>query len=154
MSLNASSCAASITSSYDAGAIPGDYPADFAEAYHEYAEAGVIPGAESGGGDKSIIETFMRNAASSSQTITELAVTLSDYWSGVGLTPAEPNISSVNNAGTKVADFEAAITSSITTSDSQPYFEQFILNIEAVVKTIQWTITPPPPGSPFVSTIS
>lgn len=154
MSLDATVCAANITSAYGSGTPSGDYPADFASAYHDYASLGVIPGAISGGGDSSIIETFLRSATSSSQTIDDFAQALTDYWVTVGLTPEPPNISSVNDAAGKFAAFKAAIESSITSSASLPYFEQFIINVEAVALTIQWTITPPAPLPPFVSNIS
>lgn len=155
MALNSASCAANIYEAYKPAQMqqPTDYPAAFAAAYHNYASAGVIAGAVSGGGNASIIENFMRGVTSNTNTITEFAQALADYWATVGLTPAPPNLASVNNAASKVAAFEAALRASITDSDTQPYFKHFIDNIEAVAKTINWTITPPPPASPFVSNV-
>ena len=154
MALNASDCASGIAASYGLGSPAGDYQAEFATEYHDYASAGVIPGAVSGGGDKAIIETFMRSVTSATQTVDDFAQALTDYWATVGLAPEAPNTASVNDASGKFADFKAAIEASITSSESTPYFEQLILNIEAVVLTIQWTITPPPPDPAFISNIS
>lgn len=156
MALNSASCAAAITTAYAdvrAQVLPSTYAASFASAYHAYASAGSIAGAVSGGGDKSIIEDFMNSVTSNPITVANFAVALATYWSGVGLTPAPPNIASINNAASKVADFEAAIRATITTSDTQPYFKTLIDNTEAVAKTIIWTITPPPPEPPFSSTV-
>jgi len=156
MSLNSASCAAGINSGYTPAQQqePNNYPTTFAAAYHDYASAGVVPGAVSGGGDPSIIESFMNGVTSDSATITRFAVALANYWSGVAVVPAPPNIASVNDGGSKVAAFEAAIRATITTSDTKPYFKNLIDNTEAVAKTIVWTITPPPPLSPFTSNVT
>lgn len=155
MALNSSSCAAEISAAYQPAQqqLPNSYQAEFASAYHDYATAGVIAGAVSGGGDASIIEDFMNGVSSDPATVVKFAQALADYWSGVGLVPAPPNLASVNNAASKVPAFTAAILTTITTSDTQPYFKTLIDNTEAVAKTIIWTITPPPPKPPFTSNV-
>ena len=156
MALDNASCAAAITSDYAdvrAQVLPSSYSAKFASAYHDYAENGIIIGAVSGGGDKSIIEGFMNSVTSNPVTVINFGAALAEYWSGVGLVPAPPNIASVNNAAGMAGAFAAAILATITTTDTQPYFKTLIDNTEAVAKTIVWTITPPPPASPFVSTV-
>ena len=155
MALNSASCAAAINSGYIPAQQqePNSYPADFANAYHDYASAGIIAGAVSGGGDASIIEGFMNGVTSDPATVVRLATALANYWAGVGLIPAPPNIASVNNAATLIPAFTAAILATITTSDTQPYFKTLIDNTEAVAKTIAWTITPPPPKPPFTSNV-
>lgn len=156
MPLDSTACAAAIATAYEPvqQQLLTDYPADFAAAYHAYAEAGVIPGAVSGGSDASIIKGFMSGVTSSSATVTQFGAALASYWSAVGTSPQAPNIASVNNAAALVGAFTAAVSASITDASSEPYFKAMIDNIEAVVKTIVWTITPPPPASPFPSAIS
>lgn len=153
MSLNPSECAAAIYEAYKPAQKQElhSYQADFANSYHDYANAAEIAGAVSGGGDASIIEGFMDGVTSDSSTVNKLAVALASYWGGVGVTPAPPNLSSVNDAQSKVNDFEQAIIDTIINTDTQPYFESLITNTQAVVEKIVWVITPPPPLPPFNS---
>lgn len=154
MALVPSNCASDIYDQYSLIIQPpfdvSGYPDAFATAYDDYASLGVVSGAISGGGDKSIIS----NAWSGPLTVTTLGTALANYWATVALTPAPPNISSVNNATSLTSSFIAAITSSLRDTESTPYFLEFVSNVETVVKSIQWTITPPPPGTPFVSMIT
>ena len=157
MSLDSTSCAEGIAAAYIPVQASGDitgWAAAFATAYHDYAEAGVIPGAVSGGGDKSIIETAITQVDSSGATSVILGQALADYWSGVGLVPESPNLASVNNASSLQPAFTAAILSCITQTDTKPYFKNLIDAVEGVAKTIAWTITPPPPAPPFPSNVS
>lgn len=156
MALDSSACAAAINSKYAKvrDSDPSTYPADFAAAYHAYASSGVVPGAVPGGSDASIIEGFMSGVTSSPSTVAAFGAALASYWSAVGVVPAPPNIASVNNAAALAGAFSAAVSATITDADTQPYFKSLIDNIEGVVSTIIWTITPPPPASPFPSSIA
>lgn len=155
MSLNSTQCAANIFEGYQSVIAQEvtDFPLAFANAYHDYASLGVIPGAVSGGGDKGIIETFMRSVTSTPSMVDDMAQMFADYWAGVGLVPAPPNVSSVNNSSSLFSSYRQAIINSITQSDTQPYFNHFIANIETVVKSITWTITDNN-GNTFTSNIS
>lgn len=165
--LNASQCAENITNAYlpaaglTANGEPstepptGDYPAAFAAAYNNYAKKGIVLGATNNGGDATIIEMFMRGVSSRSQTITDFAQALAEYWATVAITPGLPAhggievVSVSNNALSHYADFEAAIRASITQTESKPYFHQFVSNIETMaVRKIIWTVTELMPGSP------
>lgn len=133
----------------------GDYPAAFATGYNDYAKEGIVLGADNSGGNKSIIEDFMRGVSSRSQTITDFAQALADYWSTVALANGLPMhggievVSISNDAASHVANFEAAILASITQTESKPYFHQFVSNIETMaVRQIIWTVTELMPGSP------
>lgn len=140
------------------GALPmGDFPESWATAYDDYAAAGVVPGAENTGGDKSIIENALRSAESSTATVTVLATALANYWATVAIetgTPAHGGTavaSVVNNAAALVTLFEDAINASITSSESVPWFETFITNVQTMaVASIVWTVTEllPPAATP------
>ena len=139
-----------------------DYPAAFADAYDAYAAAGVVLGAANTGGTKSIIEDELRNPGISVAT---LAQAFADYWATVAVSPGTPAhggtsvVSVVNNSASLVSAFAAAITASLRATESTPYFEEFISNIEDVVLTIQWTVTetiltPSPVPTPFIELIT
>lgn len=133
----------------------GDYPAAFATGYNDYAKEGTVLGAENSGGNKSIIENFMRGVSSRSQTITDFAQALANYWATVAVATGLPMhggtevISVSNDAASHLADFEAAIRASITQTESKPYFHQFVSNIETMaVRKIIWTVTELMPSTP------
>lgn len=133
----------------------GDYPSAFAAGYDNYAKEGIVLGAENNGGTKMIIETFLRGVSSRSQTITDFAQALAEYWATVAITPGLPAhggievVSISNDALSHVADFETAIRASITQTESKPYFHQFVSNIETMaVRKIIWTVVELMPGSP------
>lgn len=173
--LNSSSCADSIWSNFSVsiglnldgstsgGNIDGSgYPAMFATEYDKYAKEGVVLGADNGAEDKSILQ----DALGKSTTVTELATAFADYWATVFIVPGDPAhggtavISVVNDAASKVSLFESAIQESITSSKSEPFFYQFINNIETMaVSSIIWTVTEmmpttPPSPSSFPETIT
>lgn len=139
----------------------GDYPALFAAGYKEYAEQGIVLGADNSGSDESIIEF----AIGKTTTVTELATAFANYWATVAILPGTPAhggisvVSVVNDAATRVSSFEAAIEASMTTKESKPYFYNLVNNIETMaVSTIIWTVTEmmpttPPSPSPFPETI-
>ena len=140
----------------------GDYPSLFAAGYKEYAEQGIVLGADNSGSNESIIEA----ALGKTTTVTDLATAFANYWATVAVIPGTPAhggtsvISVVNDASTRVSAFEAAIEASITTTESKPYFFNFVNNIETMaVSTIIWTVTElmptvPPSPSPFPEIIS
>ena len=122
----------------------GNYPSSFAAGYKEYAEQGIVLGADNSGGNESII----RAALGKNTTVTELATAFANYWATVAVLPGDPAhggtsvISVVNDATTRVSAFEAAIVASITSTESKPYFFNFVNNIETMaVSTIIWTVT-------------
>ena len=147
------------------------YPDMFATEYDNYAKAGIVPGAATGAEDKTIIETALRSYTtvsppSSYITVTTLATAFANYWSTVLVTPGAPAhggtvvISVVNDAMAKVSLFEEAIWASLTSSRSEPFFYNFINNIERIaVSSIIWSVTElipgdPPSASSFPETIS
>ena len=141
----------------------GDYPNLFATAYDNYAAQGVVPGAENSGRTPIIIENFLRSGlAGSSSPVTDFATALAEYWAAVAVVPGSPAhggtevVSVTNDAMSHVSDFEAAITSSLTTSESKPWFENFVQNVETIaVSTIVWTVTELlPPETPFTEAIT
>src|SRR5690606_8981802 len=83
---------------------------------------------------------------------------LASYWATVAVTPGAPAhggtavVSVVNDAMAHVADFAAAISASITSSEQKPYFQYLIANIETMaVKKSIWPVTermPPVPPAP------
>lgn len=156
MSLNSSSCAAAINAamdSYIASYPSGNFASAFVSAYKSYSQAGVLSagGGVAGTEDDSILTNFF-NSFSSSTTDAAFGAAMANYWSTCLLTPSGGAVSIVNDGASKAAAFTAAITSSYSTTDSQPYYLNFIQNIENVVKTIVWTATLPLP--PFVRTES
>lgn len=179
MSLVPASAASAITTAYlaianldtdgsalDTPLVPSDFVQAFADGYDTYAKAGVVPGAANAGGTKSLLTAVLSAQAvpATATFVTTLAQALADYWATVAVTPGDPahggtSVATVtNNASTLVSAFAAAITASITTSESSPYFETFVVNIEEVVKTIVWTVTElvgaPPVPTAFAEAIT
>lgn len=143
----------------------GDYPVEWAKAYNAYAKLGLVLGAVNTGGDTSILEDFMRGVDGTAGSIDGFAAALAAYWSAVAITSGAPShggtavISVVNDAASKESAFKSAILASITASEGKPYFSALISNIEAVVKTIVWTVTEmmptvPPAPVPWLEVIS
>lgn len=133
----------------------GDYPAAFSQSIDDYAQEGLVPGAVNTGGDASIIENFMRNIDGTAAGVQAFALALASYWATVAVTPGAPAhggtavVSVVNDAMAHVADFAAAISASITSSEQTPYFQHLIANIETMaVKKIIWTVTEMMPTVP------
>jgi hypothetical protein len=135
----------------------------FANDYNTYGTAGIVLGAINSGGDTSGFVNVIGSINNSSGFISAFASALVTYWSTAALingTPAHGGVSVskvVNDAGTKQSAFESAISSSYTQSKSEPFYLNFVQNIENVVKTIQWTVTEiMPNGSPsdFIETIT
>lgn len=155
MALNASSCAASLSSAND-NAInnwpSSTFASDFANIYKSYSQAGVVSGTAAGSENESILVSLL--SAGDFLTDEEFGQALSDYWATVHLIPAGGSISVSNNASSKVAAFTAAVTASYSTTESTPYYLNFITNIENVAKTIIWTVVYPNPLPPQFETIS
>ena len=154
MSLDPAGGAAAINTEYQATILfpqVGDYPAEFATAYDDYAKAGVVTGALNTGGDKSIIEAAVRAAET---TPAALGEAFAQYWATVAILPAPPNLSSVNDAANLGGVFAAAVAASVRDTESVPYFGEFITNVEAAAKAVVWAITPPPPAVPFTSGVT
>jgi hypothetical protein len=158
MSLTPSTCAAAISAANDArlaGGGTGAFNLAFASAYRNYSIGGTLSGggATSGTEVQSILRNFLASF-SSSTTDAAFGQALANYWATCMLTPSGTTISVTNDASTKVAAFTAAITASYTTTESTPYYLNFIQNIENVAKTIVWTCVKPNPLPPTLETIS
>lgn len=156
MSLNPASCASAISAaitSYIDTYPSGNFATAFASAYKTYSQAGSVAGATSGTEDQSILEAVL-SGGDDYITDVEFGQALADYWATCLLIPASGAISVSNNASSKVGAFTAAINASYTTTDSQPYYLNFITNIENVAKTIIWTVVYPNPLPPQFETVS
>jgi len=154
--LNPSTCASAINAaitSYISTYPSGNFPAAFASAYKTYSTLGVVVGASSGTEDESILEGVL-SSGDNYITEGEFGQALADYWATVKLLPSGGAISVSNNASSKVAEFTAAVLASYTTMDSQPYYLNFITNIEDVAKTIIWTVVYPNPLPPTMETVT
>lgn len=116
---------------------------DFAEAYNEYVLDGEVPSAENTGGETSILEGAFTGANINPPI---LGLAFAEYWATVAILPGIPElggiavVSSTNNAMALGADFTSAVKASITTKESKPYFLDLVKNVEAVAKTIEWTV--------------
>lgn len=126
----------------------GDFAQAFATAYDDYAADGEVPGAASGGGDASIISSFMNSVPGSDPaTVGEFAQAMADYWAGVAVEPGEPAhgggavVAVENDALSRVSEFEDAISDSITTELSEPLYLDLVENLQGAVESIVWTIT-------------
>lgn len=158
MSLSASSCASAINTamdSYIASYPSGNFTSAFVSAYKSYSQAGVLSagGGVAGTEDESILLDFF-NSFSSDTTDAAFGAALASYWSTCLLSPSGGAVSLTNDGGSKAAAFTAAITASYRTTDTSPYYLQFIQAIEDVVKTIQWTValsSPPFTRSEYIS---
>ncbi|MBE0470519.1 MAG: hypothetical protein IBX55_13555 [Methyloprofundus sp.] len=134
----------------------GNFPQDWAQAYDDYAIAGVVPGAANTGGDKSILESFFSSGVgNSSATITTFAMALADYWATVAVDPGAPAhggtavVSVENDAASHIADFETAIVSSMSSDLSTPFFLVMVQNIQTLaVDSIIWSVTELVGGTP------
>ncbi len=156
MSLNPSSCASAINAaitSYIDTYPSGNFATAFASAYKSYSQAGVVAGAASGTEDESIISTIL-SIGDDFITDVEFGQALADYWATVKLIPSGGAVAVSNDASSKVGAFTAAVNASYTTTDSQPYYLDFITNIESVAKTIIWTVVYPNPLPPQFENIS
>lgn len=164
MALNFINCAANISQDYqsasgiNAGGLPsggslsGSFAGDFAFNYNEYAIQGLVPGVINTGGNIVFLENAIGNI-----TVQDLAQAFANYWATVAVTPGAPAhggtsvASVVNDAIAKTALFENAINASITSTESTPWFQSFIENIEVIaVSNIIWTVTEimPPNATP------
>ena len=155
MSLNASSCASAINSANDSAISTwpsSSFATDFSNAYKTYTQGGVVVGAASGSEDASILQSFL--STGDFVTDADFGQALASYWSTCKLIPSGGSVSVSNDASSKVGAFTAAVTTSYSTTESTPYYLNFITNIEAVAKTIIWTVVYPNPTPPSFETIS
>jgi len=158
MSLSASSCASAINAgmdSYIATYPSGSFATAFVSAHKAYSQAGVLSmgGGVAGSEDDSILTDFF-NSFSSDTTDAAFGAVMAQYWSTCLLVPSGGAVGVVNDGASKAAAFTAAITASYSTTDSQPYYLNFIQNLEDVAKTIQWTVTLPTPPFTRIETVS
>ena len=158
MSLNPSNCAVAINAAMDSylTTFPaGNFTTGFVGAYKTYSQAGVLSagGGVAGSEDDSILTNFL-NSFVSDTTDADFGAALAAYWATCLLIPSGDAISLTNDAASKAGAFTAAITSSYRTTDTQPYYLHFISAIEAVVKTIQWTVIIPAPPLTRVETVT
>lgn len=156
MALNPSSCASAISSANDSAisSWPStSFPAAFANAYKAYSQAGVVAGTSAGSEDEGILISLL-SSPSDFVTDAEFGQALAEYWSTVHLIPAGGAVSVSNDASSKAGAFTAAVTASYSTTESTPYYLNFITNIENVAKTIIWTVVYPNPLPQQFETIS
>lgn len=126
-----------------------DYAEMFSVVYNDYAVDGDVPGADDGTEDKTILETALNDiwtAGNTSSNVDTLAQGFTDYWATVSLNEGEAQeLDEVTNVTNDASDFfdafKSAIQNSITSSDSTPYFKDFIDNIRGVVDQITWAVT-------------
>lgn len=146
-------------------------------AYDSYALEGTVIGASVPTSDPSIIRAFfldvLNNAYTDGHTvISKMAQMFCDYWETVytgGAQTAGPPmhggieiISVVNDAQSFYGAFYAAIVAhrdKVASTINQPFWEEFISDIEVVVKQITWTVTelvikPPPEPVAFPEKIA
>lgn len=163
MSLNASSCAASLwellqdvanlkpdgTNKDPLEEPTRDYPTDFASIFNDYVKGGVVAGAENSGGSASTLSSLLSSYSSGeSVNINDFALSFADFMSKVAVDPGTPAHGGVsvakvtNDSMGKVGLFIDAINSSLTTEEKKPYYLHFIKNLEdKAIKKIIWTIT-------------
>ena len=142
MSLIPGNAAADINTAYG-GVIQfppvGDFPNETAVAYDAYAEQGQVSGAVNNGGDFAFIEDELRAGPTNPQRLGEA---FSRYWATVALIPDGSNTAVANDARAKEPLFVDAVQQSLTTTESNPPFEQFVRNVVTIaVKAVLWTVT-------------
>lgn len=122
------------------------FAAKLGKHYDDYAAEGLVAGAMDTAGADAAKAIFQATDAAS------MGDALATYWAACFVTPDTPTdatvLTSVNNAASLSAAFTAAVQSSITDEASNPPYEAFILNVEAVVLTIVWTVTRNVAGTP------
>lgn len=160
MALIPATAASAIASAYltytETSAPSGGYQQAFADAYDTYAVAGELSqgGGAPGMEDKSIISGFL-SGLTGNTTVTEFATMFANYWATCLLVPDGGAISVVNDASSQIPAFEAAIIASITQSDTQPYFQHLVENIQSIaLPQVTWTVTMPPPLPVRLETVS
>lgn len=125
----------------------GNFPADWASAYDTYAAAGEVPGADNIGRSPSILQQFLAGL-SGATSASAFASALADYWATVAVQPGDPAHGGVlvtdvtNDAASQASAFEAAITASLTSEESKPYFLAFVSNVQEMgAKAVTWQVT-------------
>jgi hypothetical protein len=155
MPLDQAGCASKISNAMNE-VTNGSFTADFAKAYNDYAKGGVVFGAVNSGGNEALIKSALESVTASPASIDILASAFAGFWATVAITGDGANggaiVSVVNDAAAKKPLFKAAIIGSINTSESKPYYLNFIAQIETVVTGIIWTVTEdmPPDGTPKI----
>lgn len=127
----------------------GNFTDGFISALNSYAMGGEVPGAENSGGDTSLIESLLNRARSneSGVDVSDLAFAMANFWSTVAVDPGDPGhggnsvVSVTNNALAHVGDFESAITASFRDTETKPYFQHFVQNLQNMaISKITWTV--------------
>lgn len=140
-----------------------DFASEFGQHYNNYGKKGIVLGAVNNGGGFSQIISAMTNLNNNKANISLLGASFAQYWSTVALINGSPahggvSVASVtNNAMSKASAFKSAIESSYTQNRLEPPFQQFLSNIEQVVKSIQWTVVeimPNGSSASFIETIN
>ncbi len=134
-----------------------DMAKQFATAYHNYAKAATLPGADcTAGGILSILESAFISD-NTAATIDRIALGLCNYWSSF-ITPGAPAhggisvVSVVVNGAVVFAAMKAAVTALVTNQLKPDGWIDFYNATEAVVRTIPCVITEIIPGTPPVPT--
>lgn len=123
------------------------YHSYFALNYDDYAKEGIVLGATNEGGEYPILENWME-ALSTGDNVRQFAQILAEYWDTVALVPGPPmhggvsTVSVVNDALDQVDAFEAAIRASMRNTASNPWYLEFVTNIQTIgVAAVTWTVT-------------
>lgn len=133
----------------------------FVSEYDKYARAGksiplglLLPA----GGDKSILEkAFLSTAGGGADNSVLIGTAFANYWATMFVDSAKvapgntEHLSTLNNSVALTAAFIAAVKASYTTSLEENFFETLVKNVEAVVKTIIWTLTQTGPAPALVT---
>lgn len=104
-------------------------------------------GGVAGSEDSGIIQSFIGGLTGNTSP-SALATAMASYWATCLLVPAGNATAVINDAMAQVSAFESAVTASITSVDSQPYFQNLFQSIQDIaLPTITWTVsrsgTPP-----------
>lgn len=127
----------------------GDFTAGFVSALNDYASSGEVDGAENSGGDTSMITSVINQAKATGGNVdvSAFAFAMANFWSTVAVDPGDPAhggnsvVSVTNNALGHVSDFESAIMASFRTTDTKPYFQHFVQNLQNMaISKITWTV--------------
>lgn len=146
-------------------------PVDFVQTYHtlfaanynEYARGGEVKGAIiandpyfNEGGEYTILENYLESLITG-DNVRQFAQKLAEYWHTVAVVPGPPmhggiqTVKVVNDALQQVDAFEAAILASMRSTESAPWYLEFVTNIQTIgVAAVTWTVTEliPTPGGP------
>lgn len=122
---------------------PSSWNTVWQNAYNSYMLTGALDqgGAVAGSEQPNIIGSFF-SSLTQNTTPEAFGTMMCNYWATCFLIPTGNTISVTNDASAQVTNFVQAVSSSITTTETTPYFLQAIQNIQNIaLPTITWTVT-------------